>query len=482
MRKYPTEALEFNKPRREILYETDRNKYYLKYENDRKLYDSNIFGKKAPQMLTNTVLPTYKERILSHSMDKINFKIDNTLYRPQHNRFEGYTQFARPLVIPFTNVTQKQMRKYLNDTINKIEKSYLTPKNKTIFQQKLNQGLGFYTGTINDMSDTKGKNLFIKKINDCLKKVANEKNNNNEKSMEDSEIRALRNLKKKLVSNSTNLIHGRKLKQPSKKFIHKFKINYNIYFRNPIQKLKQMKTDKKDYFKDLYKTLNKAEIKQYLDFVNNKTPKNDKISSKEPKIKKNYRYILSAHKPGNKSQTKETRETCLFEDKDNALLEQSKCLLDNNSMSPKDYLDKLRTKRDNFFSTIENNCSKNYKHLLSDEYESNEMYSSLDDKLKNSNDTIDIRTFSVMNKNYKLEKKLLTGYIKPEEKEELHFRKGIIRYKPFINIYKKELELYKMVNPVRYKLSEEKEEKEMKYLKKRLEKSREISSANSPRN
>ena len=82
-----------------------------------------------------------------------------------------------------------------------------------------------------------------------------------------------------------------------------------------------------------------------------------------------------------------------------------------------------------------------------------------------------------MNKRYESEKKLLVGYIKPEVKEEVTFRKGIVKFKSFLDTYKKELELYKMVNPIQYKISEEKEQKEIKYLKKNLNKKRGISSA-----
>ena len=43
-----------------------------------------------------------------------------------------------------------------------------------------------------------------------------------QQSMEEREIRALKNIRKKLVSNSTNVIFGRKLKPPNTKFIQKF--------------------------------------------------------------------------------------------------------------------------------------------------------------------------------------------------------------------------------------------------------------------
>ena len=245
------QSLDISNSNKQILYDIDHNKYYLKYENDKTLYNSNIFGMKTPkQYSSNIIISAYKDRILSNSMDKINFKVDNSLYHPQSNRFEGYTQFPRPLVVPFTNIAQPETRKYLYETMLKIKNDFVIKKNKDIFTKKLNRGLHYYTGTIHNLSDNKNKNLFLKKINECLQKEEEAKNMDKQQSMEEREIRALKNIKKKLVSNSTNVIFGRKLKPPNKKFIQKFKINYNVYFRNPIEKLKEIKTEKKDYFKE----------------------------------------------------------------------------------------------------------------------------------------------------------------------------------------------------------------------------------------
>ena len=478
MKKNQSKALNMYKPNKQILYDTDHDKYYLKYDNDNKLYKANAFGDKTPQNFNTIFLSSYKDRILSHSMDKINFGVDNSLYRPQPGKFEGYAQFARPLVVPFTNVTQPKAKKYFKDSIGKVEEAFVTPKNKTIFEHKLNEGLDFYTGTVNNISDKKSKDLFLKKINECLNKEKNEKNYFNKgKSLGDSELKALRNIRKKLLSNSTNFVNGRKLKRPSKKFIHKFKINYNIYFRNPILKLKETPTEQKDFFKELYNVLNKKEVKQKLNLINNRTElTNIENKNSKPKIK-NIRYILSAHKPGNKSQTRETRETLLFEDKDNNSIEQLK---NDNSIS-NDYLDNLQNRTENPFKTIENSSIKNYKHLFSKEYEQNKMIKSLDEKPK-IDDYFDIHTMTNINKNFNMEKKLLTGYQKPVIKEQTKFRKGIMKFRSFIETYKKELELYKLVNPIRYKLSEEKEQKEIKYLKKKLEKNRAMMGSYSPRN
>ena len=201
MKKKSTEPLEQYRPRKEILYDMDLNKYYLKYENNSKLFNSNIFGVNTPQTFSSPkILGSYKERVLSHSMDKINFKVDKSLYRPQSKRFEGYTQFPRPLVVPFTNVSQSQTRKYLYENIGKIKNVFLTPKNKTIFAQKLNQGLDFYTGTINNIADNKNKKKLIKKINECIAEEEKAIEYNREKTMEDRELRSLRNGKIKDIN------------------------------------------------------------------------------------------------------------------------------------------------------------------------------------------------------------------------------------------------------------------------------------------
>ena len=42
---------------------------------------------------------------------------------------------------------------------------------------------------------------------------------------------------------------------------------YNIYFRNPILKLKETPTEQKDFFKELYNVLNKKEVKQKLNLI-----------------------------------------------------------------------------------------------------------------------------------------------------------------------------------------------------------------------
>ena len=214
--------------------------------------------------------------------------------------------------------------------------------------------------------------------------------------------------------------------------------------------------------------------------MNNRTINERKINrSTQPKIQ-NIRYILSGHKlPLNRYQTKETKETVQNDDNSNFenTVEQSKEIFDNINLVERDYINNLKNQKNNFFSEMEKNYKNNYRDIILKENESNKIDSfSLDNKSKINDEYENIHTLSNINKNYKLERKLLNGYVKPVIKEEVKIRKGIMKFKSFIDTYKKELELYKLVNPIRYKLNEEKEQKEIKYLKKKLEKARELKS------
>ena len=92
-------------PTKQILFDIDKDKYFLKNENSIKLYESNKFGQKKPKLnILQTGYAKYNERIQTNSIDKLNFKIDDSLYHPQSLLFEGYTQFPRPIVIPFSNI------------------------------------------------------------------------------------------------------------------------------------------------------------------------------------------------------------------------------------------------------------------------------------------------------------------------------------------------------------------------------------------
>ena len=93
------------------------------------------------------------------------------------------------------------------------------------------------------------------------------------------------------------------------------------------------------------------------------------------------------------------------------------------------------------------------------------------------NNFLNIKTLSDLKQDCKIEKQLLIGFIKPNIKEAI-YRKTVPKYKSALNIYKKEWELIKKVNPIKYQLDEEKEMKEIQLIKEKLEKGKDIISFN----
>ena len=483
-------------PKKEILFDIDKDKYFLKIEDNIKFYETNKFGKKKPKInLSQTGLATYNDRILTNSIDKINFKIDDSLYHPQSLRFEGYSQFPRPLIIPFSNnITKIKIYKNLIDELRKTDSYFTTSKNKNILNKKTNEGLSFFSGTINNIVNKKNKQYVVNKINDALSYDENKNIFSNQEKMTNYQKNALKKLKNKILKNSTNTVFGRKLKKPDDKFYHQFKINYNIYFKNPIKKnilkKKEKEEDNKLYFEELYKTLNKRNFQKRLKLTKDKNNLEilNNINNNNIKNKNTHSCIDKKESFINETKTTNYNENKEFTPRYNNNVEKKNKNKKNIYKTQEN--DKELIKADiskDFFNTLykvrkknfdcENESIEKYKIPLSESeryYNMNISIYNKSQRLENNNN-IDIRTFSDLSKNCYIEKKLLMGFIKPELKER-RYRKNVSKYKSTINIYKKEWELEKIVNPLRYKLEEEKKIKELNLIKEKLNKGKDFSS------
>ena len=475
-------------PNKQILFDIDKDKYFLKNENSIKLYESNKFGQKKPKLnILQTGFAKYNERIQTNSIDKLNFNIDDSLYHPQSLLFEGYTQFPRPVVIPFSNITKIKLQKNLINNLKKNNNFLKTSKNKNILNKKTNEGLCFYSGTINNIVNKKNKQYVLDKINNALSYDENRNIFNKKDKISSYEKNSLKKLKNKILTNSTNTVFGRKLTKPDDKFIRQFNINYNIYFNNPIKKLllnkKETEIDSKLYFKDLYRTLNKKSVQQRLNLSNNNLNiENINNHLKNQNISTDKDINLTKTKTTNYNEDKELSPiftSYTTEDKNKNKKNLYKTNYINTDIpkidTTKDYFSHIYKEDNNIFNTLENESMEKYKNLLSEDNErKNRMPISLYNKYNNyESNSINIKTLSDINKNCYLEKKLLKGFIKPKIKER-NYRKVAPKYKSTINIYKKEWEIYKLVNPIRHKLDEEKQLKELKFIKDRLNKGKDM--------
>lgn len=436
---------------KQILFDMDKGKYYLKNNDNIKIIESNLFGKKKAQVnIEQTGIAKYSNRINTNSIEKLKFKIDNSLYHPQTSRFEGYSQFPRPLITPFANsVSKTKLQKNLIKEITKTDAILTVQKNKNVLNKKTNEGLPYYSGTINNLVNTKNREYVLKKINDGLTDNKNllEKR---DKTMDN----ILNKLKKNILTNSTNTIFGRKLKKPDNKFVEQFNINYNIYFNYPIkkQKNKNVEKDSKVYFRDLYEALNKDRVKKKLNIRKKEKAMNSDIKNKSKNESNSF------HKNVIKEYVYHTPRNNIVQQNEN------KKMINTDQRVIQNY---CHDKNRNYLDTIMKNKNKfNTVYKLKEKYDN---LSSNDKKEEMSS----IRTLTNIYQKCNLEKKLLNGFIKPIIKE-VHFRKTVPKYNSTANIYKKEMELYKIVNPIRHKLDEERKMKELKLIQEKVEKERDF--------
>ena len=469
--KYSISMKNIHKPNKELFFDMDANKYFIKIEDDINLYESNLFGKKKAKInLPQTGFAKYNDRIMTNSIEKLSYKIDDSLYHPQSLRFEGYSQYPRPLIIPFSNILHSKLQKNLKKDLLKTEGIFTTIKNKNILNKKTNKGLYFYTGTINNLVNTKNREYVLNKINDTLSyEEKNEFNKYNE--MREFEKNALKKFRKKILSNSTNIIFGRKLKKPDEKFIHQFLINYNVYFNNPIKKNKLKKTDTetesntKFNLEELYRILNKKKVQNRLNLL-----------KKEIKLK-----LKESNKDNENNNNNNNNNDNDGVNKSGSKIKEK--IMDHISKSID--IENIKNKNNkNFFNTILSNKNKfnsiEYESKTKNSdflYDKTEENKNKDNKKEELNNNLGIRTLYDLDKKCSLEKKSLVGFNRPKIKD-AYYRKYIPKYKSSINIYKKEWDLYKVVNPIKFKLDEEKELKEFKLFQDKLKKEKEILSMN----
>jgi len=469
--KYSISMKNIHKPNKELFFDMDANKYFIKIEDDINLYESNLFGKKKAKInLPQTGFAKYNDRIMTNSIEKLSYKIDDSLYHPQSLRFEGYSQYPRPLIIPFSNILHSKLQKNLKKDLLKTEGIFTTIKNKNILNKKTNKGLYFYTGTINNLVNTKNREYVLNKINDTLSyEDKNEFNKHNE--MREFEKNALKKFRKKILSNSTNIIFGRKLKKPDEKFIHQFLINYNVYFNNPIKKNKLKKTDTetesntKFNLEELYRILNKKKVQNRLNLL-----------KKEIKLK-----LKESNKDNENNNNNNNNNDNDGVNKSGSKIKEK--IMDHISKSID--IENIKNKNNkNFFNTILSNKNKfnsiEYESKTKNSdflYDKTEENKNMDNKKEELNNNLGIRTLYDLDKKCSLEKKSLVGFNRPKIKD-AYYRKYIPKYKSSINIYKKEWDLYKVVNPIKFKLDEEKELKEFKLFQDKLKKEKEILSMN----
>ena len=408
--------------KKELFYDIDKDKYFLLDNEIHKIYPSNFFGRKKIRISnSNLGKLSYKERLQKDLIEKLEHKLDGNLYAPRNKYFEGFSQIPRPLEHPFFN--------FRND--KKIQ-------DKKIIQSKLDM-IKFIKNKGTFLNDNKYKDVIsrninsnkqmIKSLNYYSNSVADSINYKNKKNNTNRVIKIINsslsseNLsfkQKKILNKFKNNIlinSNKKIDLPKKIFKFKHRINSNVMFINPT-KHSQPTHDAEinlNTYRMLYNSINRNEITKL-------------IENKNYEIKKKNKIVYDRYYRPN-SVMNIRNENVIF-------------------TPEKHKFEKSETKR---YDTEEN-----YKNK------------------KNLNFNLKVHSLENIRKEFKNEIKHINGFVKPVRKHIITLKKGNPRYKSGKEIYKKELEILKIVNPDKMKLEEEENEKRINYLKKKIERDRQI--------
>lgn len=247
-----------------IEYDFDKNKYYA-FDETGNSYECNKYGQIFPKFKNDfTGFVGYQQRLLNKSIFPISHRIDMTLYRPQSKFFEGYFQFPRSKVSPFTNLKIKNNNSFID--VLKNNNIISVPENKKLFSLKTNKGLGYLTATAASIENKHIENLNKKKIIELINKTIKKNKINFELkgkcNYTPSEIRGMKMFKKRLINNNEHKVCGRELKKPESIFIEKYNLNKNVIFDLPNREINNKYKHKHFNYSMNYFNVPKEKVKE----------------------------------------------------------------------------------------------------------------------------------------------------------------------------------------------------------------------------
>ncbi len=432
---------------KQIEFNNETGKLYLvDYNND--IFECNIFGEKNPQFhIDITGTSNYTNRVKSKLIEELKLNPEPDIYFPQIKKFEGYFPYPRPLSLPFINEVSNP-KKLINE-INKEQRYNESNKVKKIFELKIpskdNKCLLTYMTTTLSVNDNKIKLHLINLINDYIEEKRKENPYNDNYINSDHSIIALRRFRKILKLNlKKNEINGKILPLPKKEIKTKFDLIKKVIQNQGWKKMHIINENVNfDIYKDLYsiKRVGKEDyilkpdnLKQLgiLDKCDNVyevlLSRNNQKNTFTSPIKTNY----TLNSDSNQNQTKTTGFDLKFQT--------TRTFYPNKTFTHFNYEDEDRE-----------NLS-----ILSD-----------DDNNKVIKKEKLYKTFYNFKQENENENRLLKGFQYPFYKEPpIYFK-----YKPKLKtpgeIYVKEIEMLKKVNPIAFKREEQKDLFDLKILQKK---------------
>ena len=212
-----------------VYFDDESGKLYL-IDNQNHQYLCDLFGRKKTKFLPNiTGFQHSRNSSLNfiYSTEKAKTKIETSkfqIYYPTPRKFEGYTQFPRPLVPPFSNISDLNDKQKLVDNLKKYYSTKENKRSNSITND--NKGISYLTADVNEYDFLEiNSNKLLKLINNTFDYYREEYKYKMNTFSENPVIKALVEFKKNILLNKNyKIINGRKLKEPSQKIEQKYQI------------------------------------------------------------------------------------------------------------------------------------------------------------------------------------------------------------------------------------------------------------------
>ena len=512
-----------NSPIKQLYRDDDKAKNFISDYNNN-INETDIYGRKVSNFLPkitgfmsgeerrkiNTIKsqnnydsPSNNNRI-NHSNKNNNDifsegKVKKINYYPYIHRLDGFNFFPRPISNPFVNIPDYQMKKKLKRIINKEAKKYYVVGDKKIKDEQNNKiGLSYLTKDLNeyDIGEKDRQRLFnlIDKNVEELKQDYQLKLNALDSNPTYISMKQFRN---KLILAKKNSI---KFNEAPSEIKQKYHILKNIMENNLLSRKNEMNKKEEKYINKYIKDKKSLSIDKKINFkkipiynIYNRNKKNqiigpDKLNnicrSKDFSIGRSIKMDFGnfSYEEEDKTKLLSNKSNSEIGDEENKvnntmnilpIISNNNSIINNKSKENLNYLDKdtaetiSRMNRNNTEANIIDEKIEDELSFISRENDNN-------NKNNNTSKKSNVRMFKYLKNNYDHEKELLEGIQVETPREEVEIPPII--QKPVLKtngeLYRQDLAVLKLTNPIKFEQMEKKEENDLKLLKKKLENSR----------
>ena len=474
----------------QIKFNSDTGKFYLiDYKNN--IFQCNLYGEKLNQFKIDTTgISSYKERLKDNLINEIKFNYNpSEYYHPNSIKFEGYSQFPRPLSLPFVNEI-KNPQKMIDEIKKENRFKYSKPSilNLKIPIKDNSCILEYITSRVSEKAtfekEKKIKFYLIKIIDDYIKEKCLENKYNIDFEKTDHNIRTLKNFKNLLKINlNKGQVNGKNYNFPDKNFETNYNITKKVILKNGYRNAHYVPENVNfDLYKKLYsvpgvgsednifKPKNIHKLYNKINKENSKNYDNNNYLKTDSEFNKTYNTGMFSFNQKNLTNSKNVKFN--LNDNNNSQNSNLNNITNNNDNS-------LGNTQSNFYNVTKNNfrsttttgfnlTKSNLKQTDNNNTNSENNLSFL------SNDSLDeninkklrfasqrkkyLKTLSDVKNISEYENKMLQGFQIPEIQDQRIFLKNVRpKLKTPGEIFMKEIELLKKVNPLAFKKEEEKE-------------------------